>query len=336
MWYGCRFTVVVMLVACMPKAQMEVLQPAEIAVAQHIETVAVVDRSRAKNVGQGVLGVLEGAVTGEAIGADTEGRAGAVQGMAAVLEESPQFGVVLPHKSELDSTLFNKPMTWPEAKAICAAHSCQGIVALEAFDSDGLTSVVKQGQGKEVTFEAMREVTVRSSWRLYDVDNKQVIDERFDEAYTSSVSHQADTEDAARNGLPNDNQLVRDFGFVSGESYARRIAPNYIWVTRSFFGGGNARMKEGKRLARRGQWDQAEVLWREGFRGATDPKLKARAAYNVAVSHEVKGELRKAAGWQQKAADAWSKRSITAYGAVLQGRLADAETLRQTLPEEAR
>lgn len=324
------------LCACLPKAHMEVLQPAEVAVAHHIETVAVVDRSGAKNVGEGLLGVLEGAVTGESIGADTDGRAGAVEGMVAILQASPQFSVVQPMRSDLDSSLFNKPMSWPEAKALCATYACQGVVALESFDSDGSTSVAQLGDGEDTTFEATRRTTVRSSWRLYDVENKQIIDERFNESYSESVSHEAETEDAARSGLPSDNQLVHDFGYISGEVYGRRIAPNYIWVTRTYFGGGNARMKEAKQLARSGSWDQAEVLWREVFRGATDPKLKAKAAYNVAVSHEVKGELHKAAGWQEKALDAWAKGTIVTYGAVLQGRLADAQTLRETLPERAK
>ena len=45
--------------ACAPSVRMQVLEPATVSVSQDIEVIAVVDRSRTKNFGQGVLGALD-------------------------------------------------------------------------------------------------------------------------------------------------------------------------------------------------------------------------------------------------------------------------------------
>ena len=55
---------VALATGCMPKTSLEVLRPADVALPPHIEKLAVIDRSRPANLGQGVLGTLEGLVTG--------------------------------------------------------------------------------------------------------------------------------------------------------------------------------------------------------------------------------------------------------------------------------
>ena len=79
---------------CGPAVTLRVLEPAAVTVPPQVETVALVDRSRPSNAGEGILGVLEGIVTGEAIGVDTEGRAQALQGLSSGLANSPRFRVV--------------------------------------------------------------------------------------------------------------------------------------------------------------------------------------------------------------------------------------------------
>jgi hypothetical protein len=329
----CAF--LVLASACAPSVRLQVLQPADIMVPSSVEVIAVVDRSKAKNFGQGVLGVLEGAISGESIGADTEGRIGAVEGVRDLLMESPRFEVVEPGAVELDSSLFDTVMPWKEGKQICKSASCNAIVALEALDSDGVTTVevhksTETVDGKErviTSFEAIRETTVLTAWRLYDVDNKQVIDDLRNHTYSVSSSFMADTEDDAIYGLPDDNQTVRDAAFIAGEMYGRRIAPSYIIVTRTFFGKGDDRMKEARDMALADQWAKASKIWTRVFESTDDAKLKGQAAYNLALAAEVKGDLGAAMAWQDKAARNWPKGKILRYGATLDYRVHDAQRL---------
>jgi hypothetical protein len=129
--------------ACTPAMQLQVLEPSLVTSPPEIRKLAVIDRSRAKNVGQGILGVLEGAVTGEAIGADNAGRSRAMTGLVTGLRNSPRFEAAetfLP-KKELESSLFDTELSWGTAKSICKMQECQGIVSLEAFDSDTTTNI---------------------------------------------------------------------------------------------------------------------------------------------------------------------------------------------------
>ena len=123
---------------CTPKMSIEVLQPSAVTSPAEIHNLTVVDRSRAKNVGQGILGALEGALTGEAIGADQNGRSAAMNSMVSGLRASPRFDAAesFARRKELESSLFDKELSWDTATWICEQSGCQGIVALEAFDSD--------------------------------------------------------------------------------------------------------------------------------------------------------------------------------------------------------
>ena len=54
-----------LLPACAPSISVEVLQPALVTMPAEVHTFAVVDRSKASNVGQGILGTLEGDTAAE-------------------------------------------------------------------------------------------------------------------------------------------------------------------------------------------------------------------------------------------------------------------------------
>jgi len=305
----------------------------------HVVAVTVVDRSTPKNLGQGILGVLEGALTGESLGADTEGRHEAVHGLENVLRASPRFEVHPDPEVELDGNLFDQVMPWKEAKAICHAAACDGVIALEAFDSDAWVEIDEQrttsmDQGKErvvVTYEATRETEVVTSWRFYDVANKVVVDDLKALSVTRTWGFAADTEQEAREGLPSDNETVAVAGLTSGQNYGFRIAPTDVWVSRTFFGAGDERLKEAKLLVKADQWNKATKIWERLFDGGAEDKIKARAAYNLAVAHERDGNLEGAIRWQGKAARHWPKGRIVTYGNKLEHRRQDSLRLEEQM-----
>jgi hypothetical protein len=248
---------------CGSKMNLEVLAPAQIGVPSHITTLAYVDRSRAKNVGQGILGALEGAVSGEAIGADTAGRKTAADGLMTLIEESPRFDIVESAigKKELKSSLFDKPMDKEILDAICGPVNCQGVVSLEAFDSDSSTDFrTKAGsktvEGKQVAtteWTAIRNTRVLTAWRLYDVASGTIIDNLRDYGFSRSWEGSGKTRGAAKNNLPGQVKAVKLVGMGAGANYGRRISPHYVWVTRSWYGGGSDEMKEAKKARQNGR-----------------------------------------------------------------------------------
>ena len=76
--------------ACSPTIPLQVLQPADMIVPEHIQTIVTVDRSKPE---KGFSNFLEGLVTGEDIAQDREGRKAALQGLTDALSRTPRFTV---------------------------------------------------------------------------------------------------------------------------------------------------------------------------------------------------------------------------------------------------
>lgn len=333
---------VVLGTACNPSISLQVLEPSLVTSPPDVHTLAVVDRSRAKNAGQAVLGALESLVTGEGLMADNEGRNQAINSVVIGLQQSPRFDaaeVFVPRK-ELESSLFDTTLSWPTAKRICKQARCQGIVSLEAFDSDSAVRVDRQlvertdDDGKEVTetvFEVQRETRVVTAWRYYDVVGERIIDDvrGFDSAHT--WTERADTERIARNNLPPQGDAVAFVGEMAGREYARRIAPTWVWVSRSYYGGGHDQLKLGKNYVRAMDWAGAVDVWDGLYRQGPDPKTRGKAAFNLALAAEREGDLLNATSWATEAAVLLANGRARSYRAQLERRLADQRRVQQQM-----
>jgi hypothetical protein len=329
--------------ACTPSLRLQVLEPSLVTSPPEIERLTVIDRSRARNVGQGVLGVLEGALTGEAIGADTNGRSRAMGAMVVSLRDSPRFEAAesFAPRKDLESTLWAKELSWETAQTICEQSGCQGIVALEAFDSDSHVDISKrlvkeQRDGKEVSrtvFSAERTTTVTTAWRYYDVANRQILDDMRSWDTTRTWREEGPSQSAARGALPNQSWTVAAVGEMAGAEYARRIAPTYVFVSRTYYGKGDDQLKAARNSVRAQDWAGAIRIWSALHRSSPDPKVKGKAAFNLALAAERDGDLRGAAEWATEAAKILSNGRSRRYRATLERRLADeAQLQRQMAP----
>jgi len=325
------------LSGCGAKLNLEVLAPAQVTVPAHIQTIAYVDRSRPKNVGQGILGALEGAVSGEAIGADKAGRKTAAEGLVTLLQESPRFDVVVSEidKKELGSSLFDKAMGPELVEKICGTLVCQGVVSLEALDSDSSTHFSTQAGSKTVDgksvatteWTANRTTHVLTAWRLYDVTTGAVIDNLRDYNTVRTWTGTGKTRGAAKRDLPGQVRTVKAVALDAGSNYGRRIAPHYVWVTRAWFGGGSDEMKAAKRKVKMDDWAGASEIWAGVAETADDPKLQGKAHFNMALAAEVGGDLDAALAALKAAADKMKNRKIGVYMRAIQQRRTNRQTL---------
>ncbi|MFT5684977.1 MAG: hypothetical protein ACI8RZ_005922 [Myxococcota bacterium] len=331
---------VLFLIGCTPRIRMEVLQPADIYVPQHIQQIAVVDRSRASSAGEAVLGAIEAVLTGEDIGADRMGRSEAVSAVTNILASSPRFEIAQV-TIDGDSGLFADSLDWKTARRLCPPASCQGIVALEALDSDSSTrhsshrKTETDSDGRErsvMVHEASQETWVLTAWRFYDVEKMRVIDDLRDYDARQTWSGEGRTKAAAISDLPSQSDAVRSVSRQAGEQYARRVAPTYIWVTRTYYGRRDEALSAARPLAKVGSWNRAAELWEPLLR-SEDPTLRGKALYNLALQAEVAGDLQRAAGLLDQAAAELPKGRIHRYQAVIYQRIADQAALQEQLPD---
>ena len=335
------FVLAVVVSGCVPTVGLQVLKPADVALPADVQTIAVIDRSRPTNVGQGILGTLEGALTGEAIGADRDGGKEAVSRVARVLQDSPRFEVAVPtfDRKGQDSSLFDKELEWAKVRKITKAHGAQALVSLEALDSDSSITMGKYNAtetndaGREVNrvvHTAERETRVVTAWRLYYPKAPSVIDDLRDYAEVRTWREEGSTPEAARNNLPAQYGTVIQVAGQAGTAYGIRIAPTWIMVSRSYFSDSDVRMKEAKNHVKARDWPGAAQLWREVAKEA-DPKLRGKAEYNLALFNEVEGRLRVALERAKEAAVDFPKGRTRSYVAILQRRLSDEMRLKEQM-----
>ena len=337
----------ILATACGPKVQMQMIRAADVAVPSTVQTVAVIDRSGASNIGQGILGVLEGALTGEAIGADTEGRRETVRGLREMLATSARFDVVQPSGIEREQSLFAREMSWRTATKICRDAGCQGIVALEAFDSDTSDDVTQRqvertdsnGRKYNATeWSVDRRTRVLTAWRIYQPDGQRILDDLRDRTDRYSWTGRGDSRAQAMRNLPSQVETVRLSAYRAGASYGRRIAPTPMLVYRSFYARGkkSSELKLGKNYMRARDYEGAIRVY-EGLAEHPESKVRGRAQFNLAVAEEAMGRFERSLTAARAAAVTLGNGRSRRYVVTVEQRIRERDRVQEQMapPPEA-
>lgn len=338
MWVG----IGIGAMGCMHNTSLEVLRPADVTIPRHIQSLAVIDRSAPGNRREAVGAAIEGAVTGEDIMADRQAAGAAVNAVADTLRRSPRFSVVVPAPDPRrnQSSVFDKALSFRRAIEICRPYNCQAVVALEVFDSNSEISVSREketyedDEGRErhrLVHRARRDTSVIATWRVYDLERRQLVDDMRDYRWADSWTSEADTERKAVQGLPPTYETVRSVATAMGRGYGIRIAPSWVVVGRSYFGSGSPELKLARRHVRAGDWDGAANIWRSLAQG--NDKRAAKAKYNLALYNEMIGRLDLALERARQAAIGLNRDVARRYVGILQRRINDEARLRDQLGE---
>lgn len=100
--------------------------------------------------------------------------------------------------------------------------------------------------------------------------------------------------------LPSPDEALRAAGEYIGAKAYINFVPHWDKETRWYFTGAGARWKEAAAYAAEQKWSQAEEWWNRLFNNSRGDKARAKAASNLALCHEMKGELREAYEWAHK------------------------------------
>lgn len=336
-YYFVAFSLII--ASCSPTTSIKVLKPAAIFIPDHVQTIGTLDRSKPES---GFKNVLEGLLTGEEIGQDKRGRQAAIKGFSKILSQTPRF-TIKPIATELtgskEGASMTSPLNWDEVEKLCKTYQVDAIAMLEMFDSDQnsrrstSSEKYKDKNNKELTrtrYHIDRRMEVRTGFRIYDNINKVVIDE-FVTSATDEDSSSGLSESEASNSLPNVYDQVQAAALDAGSIYAKRIAPLYETLTRSFQRKvpTNKDAHEKALLAAKKQdWKQAAEIWNTMATTSENTKTKARACYNLAIVCEAQGELQLAADWAEKSFASYGLKAGKAYYEKLKQRIEDNERLK--------
>lgn len=334
---GALAAVALLSVGCAKHTSLRVLEPATVALPSDVQVIGVIDRSSANNVGQSILGALEGVLTGEQLSADVRGREAAIDALVLALQESPRFEVVRADAGgRRNDGLFDEELDHRLVKRICREIGCDALVALESFDSDrqlqlqgvsvpnltnlqGLKDAVGSIDGNDLN--ASSRVNVMASWRTYDADQDRVLDELRDRDQTYSWQGSGSLTDLQR-ALPTLDNSVPTAAAEAGNEYAARIAPTWQWVTRRYFGSGDPKLREAKRYVEAGDWDGAMRLW-HALESSPERRVRGKARFNLALAHEAQGDLDEALAMARQASVDLSNGTSRDYVFALEQRQRD-------------
>ncbi len=332
------FSLLLLSQACTKSVAIRILQPAEMMVPEHIQTIVTIDRSKPSS---GFLTFVEGLISGERINQDRRGRKEALTGLSHALTRTPRFQVKhsdLTLEGSKGGINMTYPLDWAQVQSICNQYGADALISIEAYDSDAIittnsyTVTRKDENGnqyKEVRYRAEADINIRIGWRFYDPKRKIILDE-FTVQTGESYSATGNTAEQAQNNLPDLAYKAFDLSRIAGEKYGMRIAPVWITVRRSFYTNGKKPFKEqmqkAARMAERDQWEAASQIWQQLVKNADD-KTAGRAAYNLAVAAERLGYLQTALKWAEKAYLDFNFNPASQYIQDLKVRINDARLL---------
>ena len=333
--YTSAFTLFVALLssACASSVHIRALAPAAVPMPANLQSVATANRIIPESRRDKFFDVLEGAFTGEGIGVDRAGADECVNVVGqALANNSYRFKVTQAQLQLLGRSreFFLPPLEPRYVQALCRRTQVDGLVVLEAFDSDMAlahtngTRTVKDKEGKEYQVPTVRvEMVMKivTGFRTYGTAQGFVLDQARQEdqlVFTADT----DTYPAALRQLPPPEECIRRVAQRAGDGYARRIAPSYIDLNRDYFTTAkkDALMKQAAVQAEAGDWAGAETAWQQAARNL-HPKIAGRAFYNLAVASEVRGDLPAAIDWARKSAFTCHNAQARGYLRVLNDRL---------------
>jgi len=320
--------------------RIEVQRPATISVNPQIKSLALLNHSI-----PGKAGLIEGTLTLETPKQDKELSNECIRGIDELLQTSARFQIKRCDSSMLASKTtsidFGGTMSWEQVDSICKKYETDAILSLEFFDTDfsvinpaatAMTTVqnVLNGNGAEI--EVTGKATGRAGFRLYYPATKTIIyEDRYKQDRTWVQRSTNPMEAIAR--LIKRNDALVEVSYNTGKSFAHDLVPLYFWEQRMMYIGKKGGMKIGSRQALTRDWEGALKTWKDEYESNPKSKIRARAAYNVALAYEVLNDLQNAKAWVQKSYVEGGKSEALEYSNILEKRIREFGILENQLTQ---
>lgn len=337
------FAAILTLSNCVKQVSMNSMRPAEITFPSHVNKLLLVNRTKFDMKG---ANILEGLLTGELPGADQAAAEAALSAFQTTIINSPRFEIArYPTILEGNSitAAFPKALDWASLERIAADTKADAIVSVELFDTDFIITngnkkvkktVEENGVKKEVEvteYTAQGIANVKIGFRVYDLVSRSIIDEQlFSQSNTWSAS--GTTPMAAAAALISKTEAARQVSQRAANSYAYKIAPMPVRITREYYtkARGVSSMGIASRKADVNDWEGALKVWRTALPNV-EGKSAGKVLYNMAVAHEVLGDLAQARETAQKAYISYNNKKARVYVSLIERRMADEERVNQQM-----
>jgi len=333
---------------------LDIVRPADIDVPNHMQDVLIVNRSLPEKSNQ-VENILDGILSGEGIGEDKKGSQKCVEGLNAILNQNinqtSRFNILggdsFMSGDRLKGTgtsVFPKPIKWKKIKKLFTNYDIDGLIVLETFDSKSSTinagvvekiQFIKKKKTKVQLIEAILNIEIQAGWRIYDINNEKIIDEKNFIDQKSFSATDLTFEDAQKK-LPSKSRAISETGFFAGEQYAYQITPKKDKVKRVFYKKAknsskkeNVAFKNASNALKSNNIAKCASIWND-FVNHEDIEIAGRACFNMALACELKNNHNLAIDWIKKSIAYNNKKAID-YFTILDNRKLEIKKVEQQL-----
>ncbi len=298
-YYTFPLFVLLIVISCKSYEEMhyDVLCPAEYSVSPEIKSIVIIDNSYPFNANDAHIAYVDGdKVHLDTVRVDTFTSV-IISNLKQELELRQFFDTVyldtLQYNTLKEGSLF-KVFKPSEITSICDKFNVDAVLSLEGAQYS--TEIIAQDMGEEY-FSTM-DVSSLLFWRMYDRYGDKPIyktaqaDTIFWSGVGVDINHSVSS-------FPAIQSAILELGEYMGVSFADKIVPYWEPVNRRLYKSGNPYFVSAAEWLGKNNRYEAEKLWGYIYEKGTD-KNKCRAANNIAVSMEVRGELQKAMEWAYK------------------------------------
>ncbi|HLP10371.1 MAG TPA: DUF6340 family protein [Flavobacteriales bacterium] len=280
------------LASCKLYTDVQVQKPVDISAedVRGVQNVLIVNRTAVPK-GSKTENVFEGIFTGETPGGDKNAARECIRG----LQESLSKALNYKSTSVVPVVYYGSaggnipaPLSWKTVDSLCAANNADMLVVLEYFDSNaGISRSITNPGVPPVNSANTNNVSIKTVWRTYKASTRTIIDDFTGNSNAGYNNWRSPYFIQNRSERYNNTMSG---GYWAGIDYGFRISEQWVLEGRRYFKGGNGTLRYASKLARFGQWDEANAIWEEQAKSMS-PKVRARALHNMAVYAERKGDL---------------------------------------------
>ena len=263
----------------------EILEPATVDLPEYVEFIAILNRTPSsfelferRNVES--LSLTQLAVV------DTLINHSILRGLNEKLRNSniPAYRIPLWfNQRRADTVGLDIPLTKKEVNDFCEEYGCNAIISMEYYKL-AVNEFYSYYEGG--IDNAYYQISSDVKWAIYLPEMPRP----FNEYTTHDTLYYTIFSEGTYHILEPSSEMVRAAAFESGLSYGGYLVPSWTQITRVLYKGREKVLKETSGYTNKGDWDRAYHTW-DSLLTVEDSTLAAKAAYNMAIFHELEDDL---------------------------------------------
>jgi hypothetical protein len=246
------------------------------------------------------------------------------------LGQSPWFQdlniPVKPHYRDESSHLI-VPYPWSKVEQMAQDYNADLVISLEYIKITPKVDSYPFWDGAMQAYFGSLTMNIYAYWRVYYLYSQKVVGEYL---FKDTLTWEEYDYYRVRTGdqLPGFFSASSYCGYVTGVSYAKKIAPSWMDEERLFFSRGTKQMQRAAEFALNNQWIDAATQWQYIIKKYDNrPQVAAKAAFNMAVANEMKGNFEVALEWLDKSQKLYLLPETTWYKRIIEHRIKLLERL---------